>query len=136
MATVIPTPIDTKRSTAEDTLQQKSREAGVVSGGHLLVAHVDDADTFIDAAVVDVDDVSTTKREDRVDALILQRLGDQVAARDNTRVPALLLEGVLGGAALGVDRCRYYGSHLASNSTQILTRTLRAASWTRHDSAE
>jgi thiamine pyrophosphate-dependent acetolactate synthase large subunit-like protein len=36
MATPIPTPIESKRSTAEDTLQRKSREAGVVSGGHLV----------------------------------------------------------------------------------------------------
>ena len=36
MATPIPTPIETKRTTAEDTLQQKSRAAGVVSGGHLV----------------------------------------------------------------------------------------------------
>src|ERR1700737_4690159 len=36
MATAEPTSIQTKRSTAEDTLQQKSRDAGVVSGGHLV----------------------------------------------------------------------------------------------------
>ena len=36
MATPIPTPIETKRSTAEDTLQQKSRDTNVVSGGHLV----------------------------------------------------------------------------------------------------
>ena len=36
MATAIPTPIETRRNTAEDTLQQKSRDAGVVSGGHLV----------------------------------------------------------------------------------------------------
>jgi len=36
MATPIPTPIEPKRSTAEDTLQQKSRDANVVSGGHLV----------------------------------------------------------------------------------------------------
>src|ERR1700752_599257 len=35
MATPIPTPIESKKTTAEDTLQRKSREAGVVSGGHL-----------------------------------------------------------------------------------------------------
>ena len=36
MATPIPTPIETKRSTAEDTLQRKSRDTNVVSGGHLV----------------------------------------------------------------------------------------------------
>jgi len=36
MASVNPTPIQSKSSTAEDTLQRKSREAGVVSGGHLV----------------------------------------------------------------------------------------------------
>src|SRR6201997_1450469 len=36
MATVIPAPIETKRGTADDTLQQKSRDASVVSGGHLV----------------------------------------------------------------------------------------------------
>ena len=36
MATVDPTSVQANRSTAEDTLQQKSRGAGVVSGGHLV----------------------------------------------------------------------------------------------------
>ena len=36
MATVNPTPVQARASTAEDTLQKKSREAGVVSGGHLV----------------------------------------------------------------------------------------------------
>ncbi len=36
MATVNPTPIQPKSTTAEDTLQRKSRDAGVVSGGHLV----------------------------------------------------------------------------------------------------
>jgi acetolactate synthase-1/2/3 large subunit len=36
MATVNPTPIQPKTSTAEDTLQRKSRDANVVSGGHLV----------------------------------------------------------------------------------------------------
>ncbi len=36
MATVNPVSIQPKASTAEDTLQRKSREAGVVSGGHLV----------------------------------------------------------------------------------------------------
>src|ERR1700736_4376213 len=36
MATVNPVPMQTKSSTAEDTLQKKSRDAGVASGGHLV----------------------------------------------------------------------------------------------------
>ena len=36
MATVEPTAIQAKRTTAEDTLQRKSRDASVVSGGHLV----------------------------------------------------------------------------------------------------
>ncbi len=36
MATVNPTPIQPKSTTAEDTLQRKSRDASVVSGGHLV----------------------------------------------------------------------------------------------------
>ena len=36
MASVNPTSIQPKTTTAEDTLQRKSREAGVISGGHLV----------------------------------------------------------------------------------------------------
>src|ERR1700753_155030 len=36
MATVNPVPIHSKSSTADDTLQKKSRDAGVTSGGHLV----------------------------------------------------------------------------------------------------
>jgi thiamine pyrophosphate-dependent acetolactate synthase large subunit-like protein len=36
MATVNPAQVQPKSTTAEDTLQRKSREAGVVSGGHLV----------------------------------------------------------------------------------------------------
>jgi acetolactate synthase I/II/III large subunit len=36
MATVSPTPIPAKATTAEDTLQRKSRDASVISGGHLV----------------------------------------------------------------------------------------------------
>ena len=53
--------------------------------GDLLMADVDDLDALVDAAVVDVDDVAAAEREDRVDALGLQRLGDQVAAGDRFR---------------------------------------------------
>src|ERR1700721_2477481 len=36
MATVDPASIQSKPTTAEDTLQRKSRDAGVISGGHLV----------------------------------------------------------------------------------------------------
>jgi acetolactate synthase I/II/III large subunit len=36
MASVSPTPILSNSTTAEDTLQRKSRDAGVISGGHLV----------------------------------------------------------------------------------------------------
>ena len=36
MATANPTPIQPKTTTAEDTLQRKSRDASVISGGHLV----------------------------------------------------------------------------------------------------
>jgi hypothetical protein len=65
------------------------------------VAHVDDADALVDAAVVDVDDVPAAQREDGVDPFVLQRAGHQVPAGDHVGVPALLLERVVGRA-----RCR------------------------------
>ena len=67
--------------------------ARIAVGGvrrRLLVAHVDDADALIEAAVVDVDDMAAAKREDGVHALGLQRLGDEMPARDDARVTALL----------------------------------------------
>ncbi len=88
--------------------------------GNLLMADVDDANPFIDAAIVDVDDVAAAKRENRVDALVLQRLGDQVAARYHARVAALALQGVFGGGArLGLSRRRVYGCHGASNFVNL-----------------
>ncbi len=66
---------------------------------HLLVAHIDDADALIDAAVVDVDDVASTQREDGVHALVLERLGDQVSAGNHAGITTLPLERVLGGGA-------------------------------------
>ena len=48
----------------------------------LLVAHVDNLDALVQAAVVDVDDMAAAQREDGLDALVLERLGNQVAARN------------------------------------------------------
>ena len=49
----------------------------------LLMAHVDDFDAFVDAAVVDIDDMTAAERPDHLDAFILERLGDQMPAGDN-----------------------------------------------------
>ena len=64
----------------------------------LLVAHVDDLDALVDAAVVDVDDVAAAQGEDRVDPLAAKGLRDEVAAGDDVGVAALPGERVLGGA--------------------------------------
>jgi hypothetical protein len=51
--------------------------------GHLLVAHINDLDAFVEATVVDVDDMAAAKRPDDFDAFVLERLGDQMAAGDH-----------------------------------------------------
>ena len=70
-------------------------------GGDLLVAHVDDPDAFVQAAVVDVDDVPAAEREDRVHAFVLERPGDQVTAGDDVGVGALPLQRIGGGRGHG-----------------------------------
>ncbi len=70
-------------------------------GGGLLMAHVDDADAFVDAAVIDVDDVAAAQGEDGVDTLVLQRLGDQMATGYDAGVGALL------GKRVGCGRGRH-----------------------------
>src|SRR3954467_7567431 len=66
---------------------------------------VDHGDALVDAAVVDVDDVAAAQGEDRVDALGLQCLRDQVPAGDrlrrNGRVPGGATRDCLGHG--GVD---------------------------------
>ena len=64
----------------------------------LLVAHVHHVDALVEAAVVDVDDVAAAEGEDGIDAFVPEPPGDEVAAGDDAGVPALLCEGVLGGA--------------------------------------
>ena len=83
-------------------------------GRHLLVADVDDLDALVDAAVVDVDDVAAAEREDRVDPLGLQGLGDQVAARDRLGVG-------LAGGWVG-SRCT---AVLAAVTSALLPRSCR-----------
>ena len=58
-------------------------------GRDLLMAHVDDLDALVDAAVVDVDDMAAAERPDHLDAFVLERLGDQMPAGDH-RVRSLL----------------------------------------------
>ena len=96
--------------------------------GDLFVAHVNDANTLIDAAVIDIDDVPAAQREDRVDTLVLQRLGDQVAARDHAGVAALALQSVFGGRGFGLNRRGIYGCHVASKFVNLIAgRRCRAA---------
>ena len=66
-------------------------------GRHLLVADVDDPDALVEAAVVDVDDVAAAQGEDGVHALVLERLGDEPAARDDIGIEALPVQRVRGG---------------------------------------
>jgi hypothetical protein len=104
--------------------------ARVAVGGvrrDLLVAHVDDADALIDAAIVDVDDVAAAQREDRVDALVLERLGHQVAARDHAGVAALALQGVLGGGGLGLSLLRGLAVAMFASNFGVVKRSPRAA---------
>src|ERR1700689_4356964 len=80
----------------------------------LLVAHVDDANAFIDATIVDVDDVTAAKSEDGVHTLVLQGLCDQMAAGNHARVAALALQGIFGRRGLGWIRDGIYSGHVIS----------------------
>ncbi len=64
-------------------------------GGDLLMPDVDDADALIDAAVVDINDMTAAKRENRVHAFVLQGFGDQVTAGKNAAVAPFCLQGVV-----------------------------------------
>ena len=77
------------RAGGDDGAAGLAGHAGVSVGGvgrDLLVADVDDLDALVDAAVVDVDDVPAAEREDRVDPLRAESLGDQVATGDGLRL--------------------------------------------------
>ena len=74
--------------------------------GDLLVAHIDDLDALVDAAVIDIDDVTAAQGEDGVHPLGLERLGDEVASGNDAGVAAFFLERVVrGGGGLGAFRC-------------------------------
>ena len=97
--------------------------------GNLLVAHVDDLDTFIDAAVVDVDDMTATQREDRIDALGLQCFCNEMAAGNHARIAALALQSIFGCRRLRGNRNGVWTCHRASNSKS--DRRARAAAETK-----
>jgi len=48
--------------------------------GGLLVAYIDDADTLVETAIVNIDDMSTAERENGIDAFGLEGLGNQVTS--------------------------------------------------------
>ena len=61
------------RARRDDGATEAAGHARVAVGRvrrNLLVPRVDDTDAFVDAAVINVDDVATAQREDRVDAFI------------------------------------------------------------------
>ena len=80
--------------------------AGIAVGrmrGGLLMAHIDDADACVEATIVDVDNVTAAQREDGVDTLVLQRLGDEMAAGDDVGVGALARQCIVGRDIRGLD---------------------------------
>ena len=73
------------RSSGDHRAAQVPGHASITVGSmcrDLFVAHVDDLDPFVDAAIVDIDDMATAQREDRIDAFRLQRFRDKMTARD------------------------------------------------------
>src|SRR5882757_1389483 len=108
------------RAGGGDDAAQLAGLTGIAVGrvrGHLLMPHIDDANTFIDAAVIDIDDVAAAQREDGVDAFVFEGFGDQVAAGYHARVAALTLQRILG-------RCARFGRidccHAASNFVSLM----------------
>src|SRR5262249_46954920 len=100
-----------------DDAAELARLAGVAIGRmrrYLLVAHIDDANAFVNTTVVDIDDVTAAKREYRINALVLQRLGDQVATRDDACLAALLLQSVLSCGRSRLHRQGVSGCHMSS----------------------
>ena len=86
---------------------------GVAVGGvgrHLFVPDVEDPDAFVQASVVDVDDVPAAQREDHVHAFVLERLGDQASAGD----------GLPGG--IGIRRAHGFHDGASSRSGCIRIR--------------
>ena len=114
------------RTGGRDDAAELARLPGIAVGRvrrHLLMPHVDDANALVDAAIIDVDDVPAAQGEYRVDSLVLQSLGDQVAAGDDARIAALALQSIFGGRGLGLNRRGIYGCHASSNCMSNQLRT-------------
>jgi hypothetical protein len=67
-------------------------------GGNLLVPNVDDANTLVDATVVNIDDMTATQGKDGVDTLVFEGLRHQMSTRYDIRFAALLGERVFGSS--------------------------------------
>ncbi len=65
---------------------------------HLLMAHIDDLNTLVDTAVVDIDNVATGNSEDVFNAFLLQHLGDDLAAGNLGNSGGLLVSVALAVA--------------------------------------
>src|SRR3977135_191377 len=90
----------TPRTGSRDDAAELTCLARITVGGvrrDLLMPDIDNANALVDAPIVDVDDVSATERKDGIDALVLQRPGDQVPAGNDVGVTALSLQRVLRG---------------------------------------
>jgi len=107
------------RPGGRDHTAELARLARIAVGGmcrHLLVPHVDDADAFIHTAVIDIDDVAAAQREDRIDALVFERLCHQVSAGDHTRIAAFALQRVFCGRRLPLRGFRSGANHMCLRS--------------------
>jgi hypothetical protein len=78
---------------------------------NLLVTDIDDPNALVNTPVIDVDDVAAAKRKYRINTFVLQCLGDQMAARDDSRLTALLLQGVLSRSRSRLHWQGIYGRH-------------------------
>ena len=63
----------------------------------LFVAHVDDANAFIETAIVNVDDMPATKREYGIHTLSFERLGNQVATGNDGAILGFCFQGISRG---------------------------------------
>ena len=92
--------IGTTRPRGSDHATQFTGLAGIAIRGMrrgLLMTHVDDTYAFIKTAIVDIDNMTATKRKYGIDAFGLERLGDQVTAGNDGPVLGLRLQGIGGG---------------------------------------
>ena len=92
--------IGTARAGGSDHATELPGLAGISVGGvrcGLLVTHVDDTDALVQAAIVNIDDMSAAKREDGVDAFGLECFRDQVPTGDYRSILGFCLQGIRGG---------------------------------------